>query len=454
MSTSSSAIFTGTSRFSNDFQQVITRAVAIASLPISQLTNHKNALADQSGEVATLQSKFSSLQTALQNVGNSTGLSSLTTSVSDAAIARVSLATGAVPASYSIEVVSLGGFTNTSSVNSQPRVSDPATQNISAASSYTVQINGFATTITPAANTLNSLVSALNTTPGLDVQASLVNIGSTIVPDYRLSVQSTKLGANTVQINDGTTDLLSTNVTGTLATYKVNGLPAAVQSNSRTITLAPGVTAELLAPSATGVASNITVTRQGASIGNALSALVNSFNAAADELAKNRGKAGGALTGNSLIAELGVKLRSLSTYSSGGGTLSSLVDLGITFDGKGHLLYNAAAFNTAASGNLNAVSAFLGNATSGGFLKSATDVLSSIQDGTTGTLTKAGTALQEQATAQQARIDASQARVDLLRTNLQAQLARADARVAALEQSYNVLSGLFLAQQTANNQNK
>ena len=88
MSTTSNAIFTGTSRFTNDFQQVITRSVAIASLPITQLTNRKSVLSDQSSAVASLQTKFSSLQTALQNLSNSTGLTSLTAAVSDAGNVR------------------------------------------------------------------------------------------------------------------------------------------------------------------------------------------------------------------------------------------------------------------------------------------------------------------------------------------------------------------------------
>ena len=451
MSTTSSPIFSGTSRFSNDFQQVINRSVAIASLPISQLTNRKNALTDQAGAVASLNTKFSSLQTALQNLGNSTGLGSLTAAVSDAGIARVSLGTGASPASYSLEVVSLGGFTNTSSVSSLTRVSDPAAQNISAATSFTVVANGVSTLITPSSNNLNSLVSAINNASGLNVQASLVNIGSTLVPDYRLSVQSTKLGPNTVQINDGSTDLLSTTSAGSLASYKVNGLANAIQSDTRSITLAPGVTADLLAPSAAGVASAINVTRQTTSIGNALSALVNSYNSAADELSKNRGKGGGALTGSSLISELGNKLRLLGASSSGNSGIQSLTQLGVTFDGKGHLVYDASAFHTAASGNFNAVLGFLGTSTTGGFLKTASDVLTSIQGPTTGALTRAGTSIQDQTTAQQALIDAGQARVDQLRIDLTARLGRADAQVAALEQSYTVLSGLFLAQQQSQN---
>ncbi len=453
MSTTSNTIFSGTSRFTNDFQQVINRSVAIASLPISQLTNRKNALTDQAGAVTALTAKFSSLQTALQNLGSSTGLGSLNASVSDANTARVSLGTGASPASYSLEVVGLGGFTNTSSAGSLTRVSDPAAQNVSAATSFTVVVNGVSTSITPTSSNLNSLVSAINNAAGLNVQASLVNIGSTSAPDYRLSVQSTKLGANTIQINDGTTDLLSTTSIGSLASYKVNGLATAIQSDTRSITLAPGVTAELLAPSAPGVVSTINVTRQSGSIGNALSALVNSYNSAADELAKNRGKGGGALTGSSVIAELGNKLRLLGTYSSGTGGTQSLANLGVTFDGKGHLAYDASAFSAAASGNLNAVSAFLGSSTSGGFLKAASDVLTSIQGPTTGTLTRAGTSIQDQTAAQQALIDAGQVRVDKLRADLTARLGRADAQVAALEQSYTVLSGIFQAQQ-ANQNNK
>jgi len=451
MSTTSNTIFSGTSRFSNDFQQVINRSVAIASLPISQLTNYKNALTDQAGAVASLNTKFSSLQTALQNLGSSTGLGSLTAAVSDAGIARVTLGVGASPASYSLEVVGLGGFTNTSSVASLTRVSDPAVQNVSAATSFTVLVNGVSTSLSPASNTLNSLVTAINSAPGLNVQASLVNLGSTSAPDYRLSVQSTKLGPNTVQINDGSTDLLSTTTAGSLASYKVNGLATPIQSDTRTITLAPGVTAELLTQSAAGVPTTINVTRQTFSIGNALSALVNSYNSAADELSKNRGKGGGALTGRSIITELGNKLRLLGTSSSGNGAVQSLTQLGVTFDGKGHLVYDALAFNAAASGNFNAVLSFLGSSTTGGFLKTASDVLTSIQGPTTGTLTRAGTSIQDQTTAQQARIDAGQARVDQLRIDLTARLGRADAQVAALEQSYTVLSGLFLAQQQSQN---
>ena len=454
MSTTSTAIFNGTSRFTNDFQQVITRSVAIASLPITQLTNVKTALSSQATEVTSIQSKFSSLQTAISNLSNATGLSSLTTSVSDVGIASVSLSSGASPASYSLQVQSLGAFSNSLSSGSLTRVSDPTTQNLSNSQSFSLTVNGTTTSISPASNTLNSLVAALNDTAGLNVQASLVNVGSNSAPDYRLSLQSTKLGSTAIQLNDGSSDLLTTISTGTLATYFVNGLTTPISSDSRVVTLAPGVQTTLVGQSAAGSASTINITRQSSSIGNALSAFVNSYNSVADELQNNRGKSGGALTGNSVIQELSNQLRSLATFSSDGAQISSLASIGITFDGKGHLAYDSSAFSSATTASLPAVLNFLGSATSSGFLKSAADILSSVNDPASGVLTTTGSTLAKQVIAQQDLIDANQARVDQLKTNLQAQLAKSDAQVAALEQSYTVLTGIFQAEQINSQYNK
>jgi hypothetical protein len=46
--TNTTGIFTGTSAYSNDFQNMISRAVAIASMPINLLTSQQTALTNQS----------------------------------------------------------------------------------------------------------------------------------------------------------------------------------------------------------------------------------------------------------------------------------------------------------------------------------------------------------------------------------------------------------------------
>ena len=73
MGTTTSALFKGTSSYSSDFANVISRAVAIASLPITQLTNDKADLSSQSDELTKLDTKFTALQSAIQNIGSAMG---------------------------------------------------------------------------------------------------------------------------------------------------------------------------------------------------------------------------------------------------------------------------------------------------------------------------------------------------------------------------------------------
>ena len=98
------------------------------------------------------------------------------------------------------------------------------------------------------------------------------------------------------------------------------------------------------------------------------------------------------------------------------------------------------------------MTAFLGTATGGGFLRLATDGLNSVEDAGTGLISSAKSSI----TAQSSRLDDSiatqQAVVDRMKTQLQERMAAADALIATMEQQYNYLSGLFEAQQTADKQ--
>ncbi|MGI8988802.1 MAG: flagellar filament capping protein FliD [Bryobacteraceae bacterium] len=445
MSSSSSAIFNGTSRFSSDFQAVIARAVGIASLPMSQLNATKTTLAGQSASVSALDTKFGYLQTAIQSLQTATGTGSLASTVSIPGIVQPTIGAGATEGSYSIEVTNLGSYTSTSSADGLPVVTDPSKQNISSSSSYTLTVNGSATTISPAGTGLDALVTAINTQPSLNVQASVVNIGSPSAPDYRLSLQSSKLGPNTLQLNDGSRDLLNTAATGTLATYKVNGLNLVSSSDSRTITLAPGLTVGLVAQSASSVATDITVARNGSTFSNALSSFVNAYNGAVDELAKSRGTTAGPLAGQSIVNTLSSTLRQVLNYSNGTGGISSLTSLGISADTTGHLSLDPNAFASATTGNFTSLLAFLGTPTGGGFLQSATQAFNGVEDQTTGVIKTTLTSLAAQSATEDTLIAQEQDRVNRLQTNLQAQFAKADALIASLEQQDTFFTGLFQA---------
>ncbi len=269
---------------------------------------------------------------------------------------------------------------------------------------------------------------------------------SSSAPDYRLSLQSTKLGDLTLQVNDGTNDLMTQQVTGALASYKVNGESQAATSDSRTVAIAPGLTLTLLGQSATGVATNVTLAQQSSSISSALSSLVSAYNAAATELNNNRGQSGGALSGNSLVYELSSTLEHLTNYFVPGANITSLASLGVTMDKTGQMSFDSPVFSSAFTSDPAGVSSFLGGAATGGFLQTATDALNGVEDSTTGTITTATNSLQSEITSMNKQISDQQAAVNQLQANLQSQMAAADTAIAGLEQQSSFLNQMFQAE--------
>jgi flagellar capping protein FliD len=103
------------------------------------------------------------------------------------------------------------------------------------------------------------------------------------------------------------------------------------------------------------------------------------------------------------------------------------------------------AFVAAFAANPGRIADFLGSATTGGFLKSATASLDAVEHLDTGFIKVAATSLQRQISNMDKQIDVQQERVDLLQANLQRQMAAADALIASMQQQYTFLSGMFQA---------
>src|SRR5215831_16837633 len=95
MGTTSSAIFTGSSKFSTDFQNTITRAVGLASLPITQYKSDVTNLQSQSDALGGIGTKFAALQTAVQGISQALSGSSFQTDISDTSAVSATLGEGA-----------------------------------------------------------------------------------------------------------------------------------------------------------------------------------------------------------------------------------------------------------------------------------------------------------------------------------------------------------------------
>ena len=239
--TSAAPTFSGQSQFAASLQQVITRAVGIASLPLGSMQATLNTFTGQQSALQGLDSAFTTLQSSVASLQTALTSNSLTASASNGSIVSASLGSGASPGAYSIEVDNMGANSTALSNAGATAVSDPTTQGISSSPTLTLNVNGTLTTITPASGSLNDLAGAINSQAGGQVQATLINVGSTGSPDYRLSLTAARLGPVSIDLTDSSNaSLIQESDPGALASYKVAGLSASLTSDSRTVTLAPG----------------------------------------------------------------------------------------------------------------------------------------------------------------------------------------------------------------------
>ncbi len=435
--------FNGSSTYAGDLKQTITHAVDIASIPLNQLNANVTALQGQSTEIGYLQNGFVMLQKAIKSLTTGVNGGGLSASVSDNTIATANLnsSSATTPGTYSLNVINAGSPTTSVSNTGLPTVADPAATSISTSGTFTLSVNGSNFTVTPSTNSLNALAQAINTS-GAGVSATVINLGSPSAPSYALSLQSTALGNIPIQLNDGT-NLLTTLSTGTPATYQVNGQPATpISSSSSAVTLAPGLTANLLTTGQT----TITVAADSSAATTALSSFVTAYNATVDELATNRGTAAGPLSGQGIVFSLGQTLRELASFSGGSGAVTSLADLGLTFDGTGHLSFDQAQFSSVAASNPGDLASFLGTGTGSGFLASASGIIDGLTNTSNGLFQAQQATIQNRIAVDNREISDTQARITTMQNQLTAQMSAADALLSTLQSQATFMTQLFQAQ--------
>jgi len=456
-----STIFSGTSRFSSDFSQVIERSVAIATLPLTQMQQQRVKSNDEATALRTLEAKIVALQASLIGMDGSLGARAAQTSSSDTATVSVSSTDGVAEGSYTLRVNKLGVFSNAVSVidpNPANAISDPTTGDFVTPGSTELTVTlkdwdtGTTTVLTPAAlsgTSLEDVANLINEKFGTKVRAAIVNLGSNGSPNYQLSLQSVDLGKIAIQVNDGTRDLMNVDLDdnahsslGELAEYKING--TTVTSNSRTVTIAPNLTATLIAAQPTKDVT-VTVSRSTAAFKSSINSFINSFNTVMSELDQ---QASGTLRGNSILSTLRQQLRSVMTSPLSEG-FDSMANIGVEFTKDGQLSLNTALFDQATAGKLEKLKEAIGSATTSGFLKTATDALQTMEGSTGGgILPDTIESLDESVKAQDNRIAEQQLRIDQLTRDLETRMAAADAMIAQLEQQANYFTNMFESMRT------
>jgi flagellar hook-associated protein 2 len=236
------------------------------------------------------------------------------------------------------------------------------------------------------------------------------------------------------------------------ASYIVNRSSVTSTSDSRTLSIADGVTVNLQ-PGATGTV-DITVAPTSSTMTTALSNFAAAYNAAVDAISSQGGQSQGALTGDPILNQLAATLRQVGTYSDPSASVAGLGALGFDLGADGHMTFNQFTFATLNGSSATAVADLLGSATGSGFLRTATDALTTVEQTDSGLLPAAQASARTGIDRLTAQISTQQDRVDALQTQLQQQMSAADSLIASMEQKYSYIANMFNAMDTANQQYK
>jgi flagellar hook-associated protein 2 len=431
--------FNGTSKYAEDLQNALTRAVQIASMPIKQLNNQKSALTEQLAAYESLQGKVTDVNTAVQSVITALGASSYSATTSNPEAITASITVGALEGSYVVNVTDEGSFSIATSNDGLKKVTDPTSGNIYSGAKFTLSVNHVDTPISLASTSLNGMAAAINKADA-GVQATIIDLGSSSSPDYRLSLTSTTTDDVPIDLTaSDATSLVTVQTHGAKGSYQVNGQPPdGISSTSRSVTIAPGVNATLLGSGS----GTISISRNTSALSSAMNSLVAAYNNAMKELAQYHGQNGGVLEGQSEVWQMESGLRSMLNYTGGSGGATSLIGLGLTFDATGQASFDSSGLSSV---SLSDIDSYFGNGLNSGFIQNAENQLKSISDPVRGSLTAAINSVNTRIDNTTDQIDATQERVNVMQNNLTAKLSAADATIAMLEQQANYFTNLFEA---------
>jgi len=429
--------FTGLSPYASDFQSILTRAVDIAQLPITQLQNETSDISSQEQLATAIQTATASLATTLTNLNELGTNQSLTGSSSNPSLVQVNNSSLAAPASFTISNIT--SLASTASFSTTNGYANATTAPVSTTGTMQLVING--TAVTPnidltasGANNLNGLASAINAL-NAGVTATVINTGTGATP-YYLSISANTSGLNNIQLVDDPTgadkQVALSGTAGGNASFQLDG--QTVTSASNTITTAiPGMTFTLVG---TTTSSTQTVTLSAASnpaqISTVLQTFVSQYNSLQTLLNAQIGTNAGLLLGNSMISGVQQALHGLMNFNGGGSSgVQSLEDLGIEMaDNTGVMSFNQTTFNALTSSQIQSAYSFLGSSTGFGTLAGT---LTAYSDPVNGSIAGQETQWQTETTNLNNQINTLVDQANQMQSTLDAKLQAADSLIMQLQ---------------------
>jgi len=433
-------VFTGISDFSDDFQTILDRSVAIASVPLQQLQYEQADLFTKKQLLTDLRSSVASMATAVTNLGAVGANKALAVSSTDTSRVTASLNGATQAGTYTIS-----NITSVAKAASETTLTGQATDDATAVSgdgvlelvvgtdTHTVDLTG------DGENNLEGLRDAIN---ALDagVSATILNTGTGGTP-YYLSIPANSTGAKTIELRETAgepgTNLLSADNQGADAVFQLNGIDV-TKSDNVINDVVSGLTFTIQSATDPDETVELRLSSNRGELATKLASLVRAYNSARSAVGTQVGETAGLLSGDFIVREVQQKMRLAASYRGSGETVNNLADLGIEFDQTGEMSFDSSYFYSLPDSSITAAFDFLGSASTG-FGAMATN-FTQISDPITGLIKTQ----QDQYDAADDRLGDQilelSTRIDYMQTSLSAKLQQADVLLAQLASQQTLLS--------------
>jgi flagellar hook-associated protein 2 len=429
--------FTGLSKFSDDFQAIVNRTVAIANLPVQRLQSDQANLLSKKTAMGNLRATVSSLASALSSLSDVAGSRAVSPASSSTKVS-VSATGSPVAAKYVIsEITSLA---TAASATAKTGFSDKSTTPV-ACGDHSLTLTVGASTHTIALNessdNLQGVADAINA-GNFGVRASIIDTGAAS-GQFFLALTASEAGPAAISLKPSgggeETEVLQQTSPGFNAEFKLNGQPVSSKSNNIS-SVVEGLAFTL--NETTSGEETITISAQPSrnTLSAAMRTFVSAYNNLRDAIDAQSGEQAGSLSGDRIVYEVQSRMRSIVGVSGPDGT-GSLAKLGLTMGADGKMSFDNSVVDWMSDADLESAFAFLGNST--GALGSVADDLDQLSDPVTGLISYELSSYDLTDKRLSSQIETLSLRVSATQSTLFAQLQAADALLAQLESQQNII---------------
>ncbi len=322
-----------------DYQSYLDKYKQLKQIPINMMQSQIDKLKKQQEALSAISSKFSSLLTPALNLTLDSTYETKKAVLSDSNVASVSVDSSAVNASYSLEVLQLAqAEKDRVSLNG---ISDLNTPLSSGTFTINYRKDGNAQTLSIdyTGKTLRELVNEINKSN--DIQASIINTGTSSSPNYELIITSKNIGTNNdiTSITGGIVSSVSQIQAAQDAQIRIDGIAFTSQSNtfSNVIT---GVT--ITAKETTTSPVNLEIKDDYSNVKDNIKSIIENYNKLKDviKIATSKGQP---LQGEASLNTIASgALRIITSYLGKYGLIDTIGDAETT---RGSLKLNESALN-------------------------------------------------------------------------------------------------------------